>query len=92
MVNTYLVDIALPNRILLPGVRVSECAEQNGRFDMIIGMDIISLGDFAITGQGQRRMVSFCLPSISVIDYANALRMADEAQKRRNGPTAEQHK
>lgn len=70
-VNIYLVDICLPNNIVIPGVRVSECADQAGRFDFIIGMDIISLGDFSITGQGERRMVSFCMPSALTIDYVN---------------------
>lgn len=70
-VNIYLVDICLPNRIIIPQVRVSECADQAGRFDFIIGMDIISLGDFSITGQGERRMVSFCMPSTMQIDYVN---------------------
>ena len=34
-------------------------------------MDIISLGDFAITGQGERRMVSFCMPSTLMVDYVS---------------------
>lgn len=45
---------------------------------MIIGMDIISLGDFSISGQQQRRMVSFCLPSSVYVDYVQMLRQRDE--------------
>ncbi len=70
-VNIYFVDICLPNNLVIPRVRVSECADQAGRFDFIIGMDIISLGDFSITGQGERRMVSFCMPSTIQIDYVS---------------------
>lgn len=77
-VKTYLMDIGLPNRILLPHIRVSECAEQDARFDIIIGMDIISMGDFSITGQGMRRMVSFCLPSTAYIDYVQMLKNIEE--------------
>ena len=77
MVGTYLVDIILPNKILLPGIRVSECAEQGPHFDIIIGMDIISLGDLSITGQGIKRMVSFCFPSTAIIDYAQMLRQVE---------------
>lgn len=80
-VRTYLIDIGLPNRILLPHIRVSECAEADNRFDIIIGMDIISLGDFSITGQGMRRMVSFCLPSTSFIDYVQMLKQMDATNK-----------
>lgn len=68
--KTYFVDIALPNKILIQGQKVSVCAEQNGIFDIIIGMDIISLGGFSITGQGERRKVSFCIPSAIDVDYA----------------------
>lgn len=78
LVNTYLVDIALPNKILLPGVRVSECAEQNGRFDIIVGMDIISLGDFSVTGPANRRMVSFCAPTAMNIDYVLFLKQLNQ--------------
>lgn len=75
-VSIYYIDLRLPNNIVIKGVRVSECADQAGRFDIIIGMDIISLGDFSITSQGNRRMVSFCMPSAVAIDYvpiANAM-------------------
>lgn len=68
-VNIYYVDICLPNNIIIPQVKVSECADQAGRFDLIIGMDIISLGDFSISGPGNRRMVSFCMPSTFQLDY-----------------------
>lgn len=71
MAKTYFVDIALPNKILLQGQKVTACAEQNGRFDIIIGMDIISLGGFSITGQGNRRKVSFCVPSAVDVDYVS---------------------
>ena len=77
LVGTYLVDIILPNKIAIPGVRVSECSEQGVHFDIIIGMDIISLGDFSITGQGIKRMVSFCLPSTAIIDYVQLLKQMD---------------
>lgn len=70
-VSVYYIDLLLPNNITIPQVRVSECADQAGRFDIIVGMDIISLGDFAITGQGERRMVSFCMPSTLVVDYVS---------------------
>lgn len=64
-VNQYIVSIALPNNVIIPNVEVGECVDTAGRFDIIIVMNIISLGDFSITGTGDKRMVSFCLPQIA---------------------------
>lgn len=86
-VNIYIVDICLPNNIVLPQVRVSECADQAGRFDFIIGMDIISLGDFSITGQGERRTVSFCMPSTLQIDYVDIANTLNAKLAQQNGNT-----
>lgn len=73
-VNQYQISLKLPSsKIIIPDIPVSECAEQAGRFDLIIGMDIISLGDFSITGQGNMRMISFCLPSFLTIDYVKMI-------------------
>lgn len=83
--NTYFVNIKLPNNVIVANVRVSECKEQAGRFDIIIGMDIISLGDFSITGQGLKRMVSFCLPSFVSIDY-EAITAAMNKQNEKKDP------
>lgn len=68
-VNTYKITLMLPNNVIIPNINVSECAEQDGRFDVIIGMDVITLGDFTISGQGAKRMVSFSMPSAFSVDY-----------------------
>lgn len=67
--NVYLVDILLPNRIRVQNVKVTECSEKAGNFGVIIGMDIIALGDFAFTNVGRKSMVSFRIPATSYIDY-----------------------
>lgn len=46
--NTYLVNILLPNRVEMYQVKVAE-GEIIGSADALIGMDIISKGDFAVT-------------------------------------------
>ena len=43
LVNVYLVDMILPNKILVRDIQVTE-GHLNG-FGMLIGMDIINLGD-----------------------------------------------
>lgn len=65
--KTYVVNIHLPNHVQIPMVMVSE-AELNG-FDVLIGMDIITLGDFSITNVGQNTVFSFRIPSSETIDY-----------------------
>jgi len=65
--KTYVVNIGLPNHVQIPMVMVSE-AELNG-FDVLIGMDIITLGDFSITNVDGKTVFSFRVPSIETIDY-----------------------
>ena len=65
--NVYLVNIGLPNGVLLPGVQVTE-GEMSG-FDVLIGMDVITLGDFSVTNQNGNTVFSFRIPSLHTIDY-----------------------
>ena len=48
-------------------VQVSE-AVLNG-FDVLIGMDIITLGDFSITNVNGKTVFSFRIPSTETVDY-----------------------
>lgn len=66
-VNTYVVNIILPHKVEISMVKVSE-AEMQG-FDILIGMDIISLGDFAISNFNGKSIFSFRIPSIANIDF-----------------------
>ena len=68
-VNTeaYLVAVFLPNRVCFPSVRVTR-----GKLlgvDILIGMDIITIGDFAITNLGGKTVCSFRCPSLTKIDF-----------------------
>jgi predicted aspartyl protease len=67
-VPTYLVNIYLPNGIRVQGVRVIE-AVLSGNTEILIGMDIISHGDFALTNVNGEACFSFRIPSIKQIDY-----------------------
>jgi len=67
--NVYLVNIYLPNNVFLPAVRVTECDNDAGDFGVIIGMDIISQGDFAFTNVDGNSILSFRQPSVENIDY-----------------------
>ncbi len=67
IVNTYLVSIALPNSVVFPQLRVSEGILSG--FDVLIGMDIIACGDFAITCSQQKTKFTFQVPSSHDLDF-----------------------
>jgi hypothetical protein len=67
--NTYLVNLYLPNKVLMYGIRVTESDEVLDDFGVILGMDIICRGDFSITNEGGLTWMSFRFPSIKGIDY-----------------------
>lgn len=61
-VNTYIVDIMLPNtRVHFINVKVSE-GKLLKDFDILIGMDIIQKGDFAISNGNGKTVFSYCIP------------------------------
>jgi alpha-D-ribose 1-methylphosphonate 5-phosphate C-P lyase len=67
-VPTFLVNIILPNGVGFHGIQVTR--GQLTSTDLLIGMDIISRGDFAVTNVGGITKFSFRHPSIEHIDYA----------------------
>jgi predicted aspartyl protease len=72
-VSTFLVNIYLPNKAVFVAVRVTE-ASLVGPEDVLIGMDIISVGDFSITNTNNQTCVSFRLPSLKKIDYVEEVK------------------
>lgn len=69
--NTYLVNIYLPMNVVMQGVSVTEGSLQG--IDLLIGMDIITTGDFSITNKDGMTKMSFGLPSIHSYDYAERI-------------------
>lgn len=67
-VNTYLVNVYLPNGINVIGVKVIE-AVLMGNTEILIGMDIISHGDFSFTNFNGESCFTFRIPSLKQIDY-----------------------
>nr|WP_315421727.1 SEC-C metal-binding domain-containing protein [uncultured Pedobacter sp.] len=67
IVNVYYINIFLPNQVGFQFIQVTEGKLEG--FDMLIGMDIITMGDFSITNVGGKTMFSFRVPSIKSIDY-----------------------
>lgn len=67
--NQYLVNVYLPNKVAIPMVRVIDCHQLTGGVDILIGMDIIGIGDFSITHADNKTTMSYRVPSIKTIDY-----------------------
>lgn len=59
----YKVDVLLPNNVCIKGLCVTE--SNITACDMLVGMDIISMGDFLVTNKGCTRF-AFRVPSEGV--------------------------
>lgn len=91
IVNEYVINLYLPNQVGVSFVRVTE-GILNGT-DILIGMDIISLGDFAITNFKGKSTFSFRIPSLEKIDFvadskkiAKPSSVTKKVEIRRNDP------
>lgn len=69
--NTYLVNIYLPNNVWIVGVRVSDGGIAGA--DVLLGMDIIAFGDFAITNHNGHTHWTFRTPSNEPIDFVEEI-------------------
>lgn len=67
-VNTYLIDVFLPNKIHIPKVTVTE-GKLSEKVPFIIGMDIINIGDLVITNANGKTVFSFRIPAVKEIDF-----------------------
>ncbi|GBE04939.1 hypothetical protein BMS3Abin10_00558 [bacterium BMS3Abin10] len=63
----YLVNIYLPNKVNFFHVRATE-GDLTG-CDVLIGMDVINTGDFAVTNLDGKTTFSFRFPSVERIDF-----------------------
>lgn len=71
--KTYTVDIGLPNKLLIQGIIATEVDSLASGCDALIGMDIITLGDFSVTNHKSVTCMSFRFPSLHEIDYVKNL-------------------
>jgi hypothetical protein len=65
--NSYLVNLYLPNTVALVGIRAVEGTIAGA--DILVGMDVIGLGDFAVTHHEGKTTWSFRFPSCDEIDF-----------------------
>lgn len=64
----YICDIYLPSGVVVPSVQITGGKLGKG-LDMLIGMDVISLGDFTVTNLNMETWFTFRVPSMQRADY-----------------------
>ena len=64
-----MINIGLPNRVAFPSVLAIKSTLPAGA-DVLIGMNIINEGDFAVTNLNGVTKFSFRVPSKTHIDFA----------------------
>jgi len=69
---TYLVNIILPNNVGFPNIRVTR-GKITDAVDILIGMDLITKGDFTITNKANKTVFSFRMPSQYHVDYVKQI-------------------
>lgn len=71
VMDTYVVDILLPNNVRIAGLEVTESEIGAQGIGALIGMDIMSQGDFAVSNYQGRTVFTFRHPSQRKIDFAS---------------------
>ncbi len=64
----YILNVVLPNNVIISNLQVTELKDLNS-CDMLLGMDVISQGDFAVTHFEGKACFSFRMPSSRPIDF-----------------------
>lgn len=69
----YLVDVVLRNNVRITDLKVigTEIGKQG--IDLLIGMDIIGMGDFAVSNSEGKTVFTYRIPSQATTDYVTAL-------------------
>jgi predicted aspartyl protease len=87
MAERYRVSVFLPNHIMIQNLNVTK-GNLPSDVDVLIGMDIISQGDFSISNYGGKTVFSYRIPSIAVTDYTQELLNKNAAYLKKIGPNA----
>ena len=79
LAGVYLVNLYLPNRVIFPATEVVEGDISGG--DVLIGMDIIGKGDFAITHKREITCMTFQIPPSHEFDFVKDLEKENQKLK-----------
>lgn len=84
-VPVYDAQLTLNNQNISVRVRVSEANapsfSKEGDADILIGMDVITKGDFCITNYNGQTVMSFRFPSLETIDYCKEVELHNRCLK-----------
>lgn len=92
--ETFLVNLLLPNAVQFVNIEVT-LGKLVGGAEMLLGMDIITHGDFSITNVGGETVFSFRVPSIKTVDFvkeANALNAVAQKRAKRKAKRAKKRR
>lgn len=64
---TYFISLYLPNMVCIPQLRVTQAELFDA--DVLVGMDVITSGDFVVTNHKGKTCMSFRMPSIECMDF-----------------------
>lgn len=67
--NQYIITVLLPSNVVFNDIEVSESEIAAEGIGLLIGMDIISTGDFAVSNFKRKTTFTFRIPSIEEIDF-----------------------
>jgi len=77
VIDVFRLEVRLPNGLFISSRRIGVCNIRSVyNIDILIGMDIIQLGDFHISNTNGKTMFSFVIPSLPV-----SFNLADEAKR-----------
>jgi gag-polyprotein putative aspartyl protease len=88
--NVYLVDLLLPMNVRVQGARV--IVGEVMAADVLVGMDVITMGEFVIANHGGRTKMSFCLSSQSDLDFAKQISDFDFAEQMQTRGTTQKER
>ena len=91
-VSTYLIDkIHLPNDVIVPDVRVTDSDIGAQGIDLLIGMNIISLGDLLVSNNGCT-VFSFRTPPKPIPDLVTGVSINNLINRHGKKPYSKRHK
>lgn len=66
--NTYFVNVYLPNGVCIFNLKIVE-AETIAGADMLLGMDILGMGDLSVYNEDGKTVMSYRIPSLGGTDF-----------------------
>lgn len=75
VMDTYVVDMVLPNHVRMEECEVTDSEIGSQGLGALIGMDVISAGDFAVTNYEGKTSFTFRCPAHGKIDFVQGLRL-----------------